>query len=30
LRELNEHLRHWEATVADKRIHGTTRQQVAA
>ena len=30
LRELNEHLRHWEAAVADKRIHGTTRQQVAA
>ncbi len=30
LRELNEHLRHWESTVADKRIHGTTRQQVGA
>ena len=30
LRELNEHLRHREATVADKRIHGTTPQQVAA
>jgi hypothetical protein len=30
LRELNTHLLHWEATVADKRIHGTTRQQVAA
>ena len=26
----NEHLRHWEKTVADVRIHGTTRQQVAA
>lgn len=26
---LNEFLRHWEATVADLRIHGTTRQQVA-
>ncbi|MDD2710994.1 MAG: IS21 family transposase [Verrucomicrobiae bacterium] len=24
----NEHLRHWEASVADLRIHGTTRQQV--
>lgn len=24
----NEHLRHWEATIADHRIHGTTRQQV--
>jgi len=24
----NEHLAHWEATVADTRIHGTTRQQV--
>lgn len=24
----NEHLRHWEQTVADTRIHGTTRQQV--
>jgi transposase len=29
LEEENEHLRHWEATVADVRIHGTTRQQVA-
>ena len=28
LQALNEHLRHWEATVADTRIHGTTRQQV--
>jgi transposase len=26
----NEHLRHWEKTVADVRIHGTTRTQVAA
>jgi hypothetical protein len=26
----NEFLRHWEKTVADLRIHGTTRQQVAA
>lgn len=26
----NEHLRHWERTVADPRIHGTTRQQVSA
>jgi len=26
----NEHLAHWEATVADTRIHGTTRQQVRA
>jgi len=24
----NEHLAHWEATVADTRIHGTTRQHV--
>ena len=23
-----EHLAHWEATVADTRIHGTTRRQV--
>jgi transposase len=23
----NEYLRHWEATVADTRVHGTTRQQ---
>ena len=30
LQALNAHLRHWEATVADTRIHGTTRQQVAA
>jgi hypothetical protein len=27
---LNAHLRHWERTVADMRIHGTTRKQVAA
>ena len=26
----NVHLAHWEATVADTRIHGTTRQQVRA
>ena len=26
----NLHLGHWESTVADKRIHGTTRQQVGA
>jgi len=25
----NAHLAHWEATVADTRIHGTTKQQVA-
>jgi len=25
----NTHLAHWEATVADTRIHGTTKQQVA-
>jgi len=29
LREQNEHLLHWETTVADTRIHGTTCQQVA-
>lgn len=28
LQLLNEHLRQWEATIADRRIHGTTRQQV--
>lgn len=28
LAEQNEHLRHWERTVADTRIHGTTRKQV--
>jgi hypothetical protein len=30
LAEQNQFLRHWEKTVADVRIHGTTRQQVAA
>ena len=29
LREQNDHLLHWETTVADTRIHGTTRRQVA-
>src|SRR5262249_30235268 len=28
LEEENAHLRHWEETVADTRVHGTTRQQV--
>jgi len=28
LAKQNEHLRHWERTVADTRIHGTTRKQV--
>jgi hypothetical protein len=28
LQEQNEHLVRWEATVADTRIHGTTRQHV--
>ena len=28
LEEQNAHLLHWEATVADTRIHGTTRKQV--
>jgi len=28
LAELNAHLKHWERTVADQRIHGTTRKQV--
>src|SRR6185437_2051340 len=28
LPEQNAYLRHWEETVADTRIHGTTRQQV--
>lgn len=28
LQQQNEHLLHWETTVADTRIHGTTRQQV--
>jgi hypothetical protein len=27
LEEQNRHLARWEATVADKRIHGTTKQQ---
>ena len=30
LADLNAHLREWEAQVADKRIHGTTRKQVGA
>jgi len=30
LAAINEHLRQWERTVADRRIHGTTRQQVQA
>jgi transposase len=30
LSEENEFLRHWEKTVADVRLHGTTRQQVVA
>jgi transposase len=28
LQEQNRHLQHWEETVADTRVHGTTRQQV--
>jgi len=28
LSEQNDHLLHWETTVADTRIHGTTRKQV--
>ncbi len=28
LAEQNQHLAHWEATIADTRIHGTTRKQV--
>ena len=28
LEEENRHLLHWEATIADTRIHGTTRKQV--
>lgn len=28
LHEQNQHLIHWEATIADTRIHGTTRKQV--
>ena len=30
LAQQNGHLRHWEQTVADTRIHGTTRHQVLA
>jgi transposase len=30
LAELNVHLRDWERSIADKRIHGTTRKQVGA
>jgi len=30
LGEQNAHLLHWEEQVADKRVHGTTRRQVAA
>jgi transposase len=30
LQAQNEHLMHWEKTVADVRIHGTVRKQVAA
>jgi transposase len=30
LAEENAHLLHWETQVADKRVHGTTRRQVAA
>ena len=30
LDEQNRHLAQWEATVADRRIHGTTRRQVGA
>src|SRR5690606_3637077 len=29
LAQVNEHLRWWTANVADKRIHGTTKRQVA-
>jgi transposase len=29
LRQQNEHLWHWESSVADTRVHGTTREQVA-
>jgi len=29
LAELNQFLAHWEKTVADRRIHGTTKRQVA-
>jgi transposase len=30
LEEQNRHLAHWEETIADRRIHGTTRRQVGA
>lgn len=30
LTKQNDHLAHWEATVADTRIHGTTKKQVKA
>jgi transposase len=30
LDEQNSHLAHWEASVADQRLHGTTRRQVQA
>ena len=30
LAKQNEHLANWEATVADTRIHGTTKKQVRA
>ena len=30
LGEQNAHLQHWEEQVADQRVHGTTRRQVAA
>ena len=30
LAKQNEYLEHWEKTVADKRIHGTTKQQVGS
>ncbi|XZE36235.1 IS21 family transposase [Pirellulaceae bacterium SH501] len=29
LKQQNEHLEHWEKTVADTRIHGTTKKQVS-
>jgi hypothetical protein len=29
LQQQNEHLEHWEKTVADTRIHGTTKKQVS-
>jgi len=30
LRRMSATIQHWESQVADKRIHGTTRKQVAA